>query len=637
MFGRSSLNPYFGGHRHHGRFRNRRNRSPWWWPSPLDYAFGSTVTSTSVGVTTPGPEPSTATQPEVPTVPIKVEGLDLRKTENALQHNTSLYEGDQAVLRRGARFLVRFTLNQELDRDKHSLNIEFRRGASASFQRGTRFECVVGRRAVREWEWQGTVEGAVGRTVDAAVEIPVNAPVGEYEVIAEAVDEASGRQDSFTVDQKVVILFNPWNNNDTVFMEDADKRREYIQNGNGKIFVGKYNNMSVFNWEYIQFAPSSLNTALYLLDRYDLGPELRRSPVHVSRACATMVNSNDNDGGILVGNWSGNYADGTSPLAWSGSGAILEQFWRTRKAVKYAQCWVFGGTLTTILRSLGIPSRPITNFASAHDTDANRAIDFYFDRNYDEISHMSADSIWNYHVWAEAWMERPDLSGHYGGWQALDATPQEPSPHSPSGVFTLGPAPVVAVKEGRDIRYDSEFVISEVNADIKYHVQTADGFKLAQSNTYRVGKFISTKAVGIVDREDITLQYKYPEGSPEERAALQRDNVADTLPTGDVDINIISATDVFIGEELRASLVLSSRASEPRSVDYVIRLTPVSYIGALGATMKKFGDSTVVAPGATVEVPISLSVSEYIGKVQDQLMVNISAFVAVKEIGRAHV
>ena len=54
----------------------------------------------------------------------------------------------------------------------------------------------------------------------------------------------------------------------------------------------------------------------------------------------------------------------------------------------------------------------------------------------------------NYHVWVEAWMQRPDLKGHYGGWQALDATPQEPSPHS--GVFTLGPAPVVAIKEGAD-------------------------------------------------------------------------------------------------------------------------------------------------------------------------------------------
>ena len=55
-------------------------------------------------------------------------------------------------------------------------------------------------------------------------------------------------------------------------------------------------------------------------------------------------------------------------------------------------------------------------------------------------------------MWVDGWMERPDLKGHYGGWQALDATPQEPSPHSPSGAFTLGPAPVVAVKEGRGIR-----------------------------------------------------------------------------------------------------------------------------------------------------------------------------------------
>ena len=59
----------------------------------------------------------------------------------------------------------------------------------------------------------------------------------------------------------------------------------------------------------------------------------------------------------------------------------------------------------------------------------------------------------NYHVWVECWMERPDLSGHYGGWQAVDATPQEPSPHSPSGAFTLGPAPIVAIKDGRDIRF----------------------------------------------------------------------------------------------------------------------------------------------------------------------------------------
>ena len=62
------------------------------------------------------------------------------------------------------------------------------------------------------------------------------------------------------------------------------------------------------------------------------------------------MNKNDGDGGILFGNWSSNdedYKDGTDPTAWSGSSAILEEYMRTKMPVKYAQCWVFGGTLTT--------------------------------------------------------------------------------------------------------------------------------------------------------------------------------------------------------------------------------------------------------------------------------------------------
>ena len=141
---------------------------------------------------------------------VAVEGIDLRKAANVVQHHTEAYGGDQVVLRRGGKFHVRFTLNQEFDKTKHTLNVEFRRGTAPSFQRGTRFECVVDRRAVREWEWWGSVEGTQGNTVDIVVNIPVNTPVGEYEVVAEAVDDASGKQDSLTADQKVAILFNPW-------------------------------------------------------------------------------------------------------------------------------------------------------------------------------------------------------------------------------------------------------------------------------------------------------------------------------------------------------------------------------------------------------------------------------------------
>lgn len=33
----------------------------------------------------------------------------------------------------------------------------------------------------------------------------------------------------------------------------------------------------------------------------------------------------------------------------------------------------------------------------------------------------------NFHVWNDCWMARHDLPKGYGGWQAIDATPQETS------------------------------------------------------------------------------------------------------------------------------------------------------------------------------------------------------------------
>lgn len=70
-------------------------------------------------------------------------------------------------------------------------------------------------------------------------------------------------------------------------------------------------------------------------------------PEVVSSVCAwTQVNAND-DNGVVMGNWSGKYENGTSPMAWIGSVAILQQYYKTKKPVCYGQCWVFSGVLTT--------------------------------------------------------------------------------------------------------------------------------------------------------------------------------------------------------------------------------------------------------------------------------------------------
>ena len=58
------------------------------------------------------------------------------------------------------------------------------------------------------------------------------------------------------------------------------------------------------------------------------------------------MNQSD-EGGVLIGNWSGDYTGGKSPLAWTGSTDILEQYYKTKAPVKFGQCWVFSGVVTT--------------------------------------------------------------------------------------------------------------------------------------------------------------------------------------------------------------------------------------------------------------------------------------------------
>ena len=75
-------------------------------------------------------------------------------------------------------------------------------------------------------------------------------------------------------------------------------------------------------------------------------------------------------------------------------------------------------------------------------------------------------------------MARPDLPSGFGGWQVLDATPQEESPQG--GGYRLGPSPRQAIKLGQRMNYDVEFVISEVRLgglrfmQNQFHARTLD-------------------------------------------------------------------------------------------------------------------------------------------------------------------
>lgn len=164
----------------------------------------------------------------------------------------------------------------------------------------------------------------------------------------------------------------------------------------------------------------------------------------------------------------------------------------------------------------------MTCYSCAHDTQASLTVDYFVDEAGKTLEELNSDSIWNYHVWNEVWMERADLTlsgSTYSGWQAVDSTPQEMS----DGLYRCGPAPVRAVKYGEVLRpYDCSFLFAEVNADKLFWLYTGPSqpLKLLRKDALGVGQLISTKTVGRWEREDITHTYKFPEKSRDERETM---------------------------------------------------------------------------------------------------------------------
>uniref|UniRef100_UPI00358EFDF0 protein-glutamine gamma-glutamyltransferase K n=1 Tax=Myxine glutinosa TaxID=7769 RepID=UPI00358EFDF0 len=550
--------------------------------------------------------------------PFSVLSVEFLGVDNGAAHHTNEYEGPGLVVRRGQPFDLRILLNRPFDLDKDVLSIQLTTGEYPQVNKGTEV-LLHPSSSLPAREWGAYVKEVNHRHLILSLSSPPDCIVGRYKIDIGPETEVCGYRSSTT---HVYVLFNPWCCDDAVYLEDEEEKKEYVLNETGLIYYGTQHQIGSRGWNFGQFEEGVLRACFDLLDRSGMPVTGRHNPVSVSRVVSAMVNCQD-DRGVLEGNWSGDYILGTPPTAWNGSVAILRQYSKTGIPVRYGQCWVFSAVVTTVMRCLGIPCRSVTNFASAHDTDTSLTVDVYFDEDEKPIARLNGDSVWNFHVWNDCWMKRPDLPEGCGGWQAIDATPQETS----AGSFQCGPASINAIKDGMVfLPYDTPFVFAEVNSDRIFWLRKTTG-ETERLNTERhaIGHNISTKAVGLNQRQDVTQLYKHSEGSQDERIAVElackhgsRADFFTASNPSEVTVHVKTDERAVMGNDVIMSVVLQNLAESSRQVCLTLQVQVMYYTGVCSTMCKREKFKVNLDPKKEHTVDLQLNRSEYLDLLKEQ-------------------
>lgn len=599
----------------------------------------------------PRPPPASPNSGEDFGVPVlTIIDVDLCIPENGDLHRTSRYDlmtrqddKSRLVVRRGQEFYLHLTLSRDYDPNIDGMSIVFTVDGveKPQYGHGTLVAtAVLYPGEVSEGSWQATIDAIQPNFLRLKIVPSANAIIGKWRMDIDTKNRNLDGAISYTMKQPFYLIFNPWCPEDVVYMEEEDQRQEYVMAEDGLIWRGSYNRLRPTVWKYSQFERDILDCALHLMIQVGkVRISGRSDPVVISRILSAAVNSPD-DNGAVMGNWSDDFGGGTPPTKWLGSQKILQQYYKTKKPVKYGQCWVFSGVLATVCRTLGLPCRVVTNYSSAHDTQSSLTVDYFVDAEGKVMEELNSDSIWNFHVWNEVWMKRLDLSLENPGWQAIDATPQELS----EDAYRCGPASVASVKNGEVLRpYDNAFLFAEVNADKvfwRYNGPTQP-LKLIRKDVYGIGQYISTKAVGRWAREDITHTYKYPEKSEEERAAMLKAlRQSQSLFSryylneefNDIMFNFELRDDIIIGQPFSVVLLIKNRSSyNEYRVSVILRVETVLYTGRVGDPVKRLNVDRLVRPGVLEEVRMDLSWEEYGPRLMNQCAFNIACLATVKD------
>ncbi|KAK9506650.1 hypothetical protein O3M35_008545 [Rhynocoris fuscipes] len=556
---------------------------------------------------------------------LKISSVNLMALENSKAHRTIKYEAvhlnpPTPIFRRGQEFEFEVSFknrpyNPQADKlrvlfyyedDKRTTKIP--RGGSWITDSPDIHEDME--------MWSLRMVSSQGKTIKLKMRTPTNTPIGCWKITIKTDLRSHLSSETYEHPETIYLLLNPWNKDDDSFMPETQLLEEYVLNDVGKVYTGAKDSIIGRHWLFGQFEAHVLPILRQILKESNLDYNEKGNPLNL---CQTTFQTHS----IIKGNWTFNFEDGTRPDLWTGSAPILKEYSETGEIVKYGQCWVLASVACSLCRAMGLPARVVTNIFSAKDMDESLTVDKYFDKDFNFLESES-ESMWNFHVWTDVWMARPDLPSGFGGWQAIDITSLK------------GPAPLEAIKRGEvGLEHDVPYMIAAVNADVIDWLEDDKellGFKKIRTTTDHVGYKMLTKKPHIFDpngdrdQDDIMNQYKNPEGSKEERLTLYKAaykcsgrscevfEMEKAKEVEEIKFNMNDIESVEIGKNFSIVLDMENTVDQIRNVEIAVSVLSVHYNGVKGHTVKKTCDTVEIAPKAKKQITIEVKADDYIGK-----------------------
>ncbi|KAM6181718.1 protein 4.2 [Erethizon dorsatum] len=559
----------------------------------------------------------TSEQPAAMGQGLGIKSCDLQVEKNNEEHHTQAISSRRLIVRRGQSFTITLHFQSPILAFLPALKkvaLVAQTGEQPSKTSRTQATFPISSLGDPKW-WRAAVEKRDASFWTISVTTPVDAVIGHYSLLLQV---SGGKQYPLG---RFTVLFNPWNREDAVFLQNEAQCKEYVLDQNGLIFLGTADCIQEEPWDFGQFESDIMDLSLDLLG-VDKQVKEWGQPAHVARVLGTLLHALK-EKKVLPTPHTLAAQEQVLLNKRRGSAPILRQ-WLTGQGrpVYEGQAWVLAAVACTVLRSLGIPARVVTTFSSAQGTGGSLLVDEYYNEEGLQNGEGQRGRIWIFQTSTECWMTRLDLHKGFDGWQIL-------YPKALSGGGVLGACdlvPVRAVKEGAlEVTPAVSDLFASVNASCVVWKCCEDGkLELTNFNTKYVGNNISTKVVGSDRCEDITQNYKYPAGSLQEKEVLDRvqkermrhrkhSSIHPPSCESDDPLYLFLEAPSFLppGGDAQLSVTLNNPGDQEKVVQLVIGVQAVYYNGVLATDLWREKLSLRLSANHVRNIITSLSSSSF--------------------------